>query len=561
MSFWQNWSKEKKHLLLACLLLVIYISPLFILGENAHIRVHDNLDSNIAWYRVLNNSGQLFGGIDSTIPQIINGLPRNAFGTEFSGIQWLHQLFPSMLAYALSQTITRIFAFLGMYLLLKRHFVKEEEAYPIRVWVSLAFALTPFWPSGMLSTLGMPLALWAFLNIREGKHAWKEWLTLILLPFYSSFVLGFFFFLFAMGLLWARDLLVKKKFNGIFLASIAMMTALYLLIEYRLVYSLVFPEAPTSRNEFVSSTLGFWHTIRLVFKNYFLGHTHVLTIHTPVIVPLSFIVLWMLRKKPKGWLEKRYYGLFILNFVLSVWYAFWFYKGWQPLKDRISLLNTFNFARFHFLRPLIIYVMFAVGAWLLWRMGNGRKKFVKVCLVLQLVVLFGANDEIVYRVAGKPSVKQFYATEQFHEIDQYIGKPKDSYRVASIGIHPAIAQYNGFYTLDTYNNYYPLTYKHEFRKIIAPELAKSPVLKKYFDTWGGRCYIFVAELGKHYEFKKDSKVKIRHLQLNTRVFKRMGGRYIFSAVPIGNAEENGLILKKAFDQKDSAWRIYLYQVK
>ena len=34
-------------------LLVLYVSPLYILGENAHIRVHDNLDSNIAWYKVL----------------------------------------------------------------------------------------------------------------------------------------------------------------------------------------------------------------------------------------------------------------------------------------------------------------------------------------------------------------------------------------------------------------------------------------------------------------------------------------------------------------------------
>jgi hypothetical protein len=115
--------------------------------------------------------------------------------------------------------------------------------------------------------------------------------------------------------------------------------------------------------------------------------------------------------------------------------------------------------------------------------------------------------------------------------------------------------------LDTYNNFYPLSYKHEFRKIIAKELKKSPILEKYFDDWGGRCYFFVAELGKKYDFKKNSKVKIHHLQMNTSVFKQMGGQYILSAVPIINAEENGLELKKTFDQKDSAWRIYLYQVK
>ncbi|MBB6447168.1 hypothetical protein HNR53_003847 [Bacillus benzoevorans] len=354
---------------------------------------------------------------------------------------------------------------------------------------------------------------------------------------------------------------MKKKGNWTFFGSIVMMTAIYLLIEYRLIFSLVFPEAPTSRNEFISSTLGFWHSTRLACKNYFLGHTHVMTIHTLVIVPLSFMVLWAIRGKVNGSLEKRYRSLFILNIVLSVWYAFWFYQGWGPLKEKFPLLNTFNFARFHFLRPLIIYLMFAVGGYILWRKGAGWQKFVKICLISQVIILLGFNEEIRYRVAGEPSFKQFYATEEFAEINQYIGEPKGSYRVASIGLHPAIAQYNGFYTLDTYNNFYPLEYKHQFRKIIATELDKNSNLKKYFDTWGGRCYIFVAELGKNYDFRKDSDKKIRHLQLNTKVFKNMGGKYIFSSVPIMNAKSNGLIFKKAFEQKDSAWRIYLYEVK
>jgi hypothetical protein len=559
MQLFKNSSQEKKQIYLAFILLILYVSPLFILGENAHIRIHDNLDSNISWYKVLNNSGQLFGATDSVIPQIINGLPRNAFGTEFSGIQWLYQLFPTMAAYALSQTITRIFAFIGMYLLLKKHFVRSLDAYPIRVWVSLAFALTPFWPSGMLSTLGMPLALWAFLNIREGKHTWKEWITLFLLPFYSSFVLGFFFFLFFMGLLWVRDWFVKRKANWVFFGSIAFMTCLYLAIEYRLVLSLVVPNAPTNRNEFVESLLSFWQTIRLMFKNYFLGHTHVMTLHTLVIVPLSFLAVWMIWNKKKEATEKRYLYLFILNFILSVWYAFWFYKGWEPLKEQVSLFKTFNFSRFHFLRPLIVYLMFAVGALILWKKSKGWKNFVKLCLLVQLIVVFAGNDEFVYH--GRPTVKQFYAETQFNEIAKYIGKPKSSYRVASIGIHPSIAQYNGFYTLDTYNNFYPLSYKHEFRKIIAKELDKSPSLKTYFDQWGGRCYLFVAQLGKHYEFTKKSKVKIKNLQLNTKIFKNMGGQYILSAVPIQNAEDNRLVFKKAFTQRESAWKIYLYEVK
>ena len=545
---------------MAFILLILFVSPLFILGENAHIRIHDNLDSNIAWYKTLNNSGTLFGNINDIVPQVINGLPRNAYGTEFSGIQWLHAIFPSMLAYALSQTITRVFAFIGMYKLLGDHFIPSKDGYLIRVWVSLAFALTPFWPSGMLSTLGMPLALWAFLNIRSGKNTFKEWLTIILLPFYSSFVLGFFFFLVAVSLLWVRDIFIKKSMNWTFLASIICMIFIYLAIEYRLVYSLLFPDEPTSRNEFYSSVLGFSRTIRLVFKNYIIGHTHVLALHTLVILPLSFIVLIIIKGEKKSKYVKTFLFLFILNFLLSVWYAFWFFKGWAPLKEHFQLLNTFNFARFHFLRPMVIYLMFATGCYLLWQKGKYGQYLVKLCLFIQMIVLITSNEEIVYRVYGSPNFKEFYAEKQFRKIEDYIGKPKSDYRVASIGLHPAISQYNGFYTIDTYNNFYPLHYKHQFRSIIASELAKSPQLQRYFDQWGGRCYIFVAELGKKYDYEKDSNIEIKNLQLNTKVFKDMGGKYIFSAVPIKNATQNGMKLMKTFDEQQSAWRIYLYEV-
>ncbi|GAA3312746.1 hypothetical protein GCM10020331_001240 [Ectobacillus funiculus] len=165
------------------------------MGEDAHIRVHDNMDSNIAWYKVLIDSGQLFGSVNATIPQIINGLPRNAFDSQFSGIVWLHALFPTMIAYAISQAITRIVAFIGMYMLLKKTYVvKERDMYLIRVGVSAAFALTPFLAVGNAEyTRASACTVGIFLNIRKKSDTWREWTVLALLPFYSSFVLGFFF--------------------------------------------------------------------------------------------------------------------------------------------------------------------------------------------------------------------------------------------------------------------------------------------------------------------------------------------------------------------------------
>jgi hypothetical protein len=550
--------KEQRYIIFALLVIVVYLSPLFILQENAHIRVHDNLDSNLAWYKVLARSGEMFGSVNATIPQIINGqLSRNAFGTEYSIIVWLYALFPTMIAYGISQALTRIIAFFGMYWLLKKHFLPGEKWLFIQIVTSLAFALTPFWPSGMLSTLGMPLALWAFLNIRNGEGSWKDYLVLTLLPFYASIVLGFFFFLTAMGFLWLIDCLRRKGWNPRFLLAIVYMTVIFMVVEYRLIFSFLLVDEPNSRDEYFYAALPFWRCVRLVLKNYLLGHTHVMTVHTLFILPPTFIAIYLVYLKKIWNQEKLFVFLFILNILLSIWYAFWFYKGWEPLAKRFHFLATFNFARYHFLRPMVIYAGFALALKILTLQGKGWARTAKWYLVLQLLILGLFNDEIIYQ--QKPTVKEFYAVEMFREIEEYIALPKEEYRVASIGIHPAIAQYNGFYTLDTYNNFYPLAYKHQFRKIIEKELAKNKRVRKYFDKWGGRCYIFTAQLGKHYMIKKDSKLHLNHLELNTNVFKKMGGRYIFSALPIDNAKKNQLLLVKVFESRTSAWKIYLYE--
>ncbi|MCM3568172.1 DUF6044 family protein [Neobacillus mesonae] len=550
---------ERRYIIFALIVVAIYLAPLFILQENAHIRVHDNLDSNLAWYKVLAKSGELFGGVNGVIPQIMNGLlSRNAFGTEYSVIVWLYAVFPTMTAYGLSQALTRITAFFGMYLLLKQHLLPGERWMPLNIFASLAFALTPFWPSGMLSTLGMPLALWAFLNIRNGEGSLKDYLTLTLLPLYSSIVLGFFFFLSAMGVFWLVDVVRGKGWNLRFLSSIVYMSLIYMLVEYRLIYSFLFKGEPNSRDEYFHAHLPFWRAVRLTLKNYVLGHTHVMTVHTLFILPATLIAIYFVYSKKLWRQEKIFVSLFALNFFLSLWYAFWFYEGWLPLTKKFHFMDTFNFARYHFLRPLVIYASFALALKIISLQGISWAKTAKWLAVMQILLLGLFNDEIIYH--KKPAVGEFYAEELFQEIRDHIALPQDKYRVASIGIHPAIAQYNGFYTLDSYNNFYPLRYKHEFRKIIENELAKNKTIRKYFDKWGGRCYIFTAQLGKRYMIKKDSKRRLKDLQLNTDVLKQLGGNYIFSALPIENAEENQLALDRVFVSKQSAWKIYLYKI-
>jgi hypothetical protein len=180
------------------------------------------------------------------------------------------------------------------------------------------------------------------------------------------------------------------------------------------------------------------------------------------------------------------------------------------------------------------------------------------------------NDELMhdYRtILGHqkfPNFQNYMAPKQFSDIKKYIGEPVDSYYVASLGISPSIAQYNGMYTLDGLLSIYDINYKHDFRRIFAGEIAKSKDLQQYYDGWGNRCYIFSSELGiKHQSFNcsKFDHRSISHFDFNKAAFVEMGGKYLISGVEIKNSEQTGLHLEKVFTDPISWWDIYLYSVK
>lgn len=548
-------TKEPIWIGLGVLLTLCYLLPLFWLGEQAHVRIHDNLDSNVVWYKNLVESGSIHAGLQDTVPNLVgDSVSRNAFVSEWTGIIWLYQWFSPFTAYVISQALTRIFAFIGLYLLLRDH-LKLQLPRAVIMFVAVLFAWTPVWPSGMLSTLGMPLLLWAYLNLWQKQRTGWSLLTLALVPFYSSFVLGIVFFLALLALFGLYREWRQKSFHALFWTAFGAQVLFYLLIEYRLVYLMLWESDVTSRDQFDIGHNGFWRTIRLFFKQFVLGHTHAEAAQTPILLFLIlgvFVVAVYRKDSTARWLKQ---GLMLLV-GLSLWYACWFYTGWQPLKERIHVMQTFNFARFHFIEPMLWYILFALAMDWLWR--RSRQRLVLVAVLLQAVVLLIWNPEIIYR--NQPSFSEFYAVRQFAQIQSYIGKPIDTYQVISLGLHPAIAQYNDFRTLDGYVNFYPLTYKQKFRTIIKGELNKSPELKHYFDDWGNRVYIYSAELGKNYDYTKTNQQPVRHLDINVRQLKQMGGAYLLSAVPIENAPSIGLEFEKMFRDKQSAWIIYLYRV-
>lgn len=547
----------------AIFIIIAYVSPYYFLGEHTHIRIHDNLDSNIVWYKVLAESGMIFAGPDAVLPNIINGLPRSVLPSALDGVVWLYVVFPPFVAYSISQTIMRITAFIGMYYLLRTYILSDDQRSNdiIIIGVSVCFALLPFWPSGMLSIAGLPLATYLFLSIREKlfQAPIHHWIILFIIPFFSNFILTFFFYLTIIGLLFLYDFWKEKRFNLAFFAAICTMISIFLIKNYLLIYSMfITGDTDSHRKELDLGYNNLGQTFQLLKKNIIYSHTHAIDVHETVILPviLISIIIALFKKRSIHFLIK----LFLLNILFSIIYSFWYWEGLRIIKDHFSFFNEFNFGRFHLLRPFLWYMMFAIALSIIWKNVKLGSIIVSAALIIQLSQLFLLTEEIKYRQVGTPTFAEFYDEDLFQQIKEYIGEPPDRYRVASLALHPTIAQYNGFYTLDTYNNTIPLTYKHEFRNIIAPELKKNKTLQKYYDTWGSRLYLYSDDIGKKYVFKKGSKTKIENLNLNLEAFKSLGGKYILSGLPINNAEELGVNFEGSFTTENSYWEIYLYEV-
>ena len=82
--------------------------------------------------------------------------------------------------------------------------------------------------------------------------------------------------------------------------------------------------------------------------------------------------------------------------------------------------------------------------------------------------------------------KGYYLEKEFLDLKKLI---KDD-RVISLGLDPMVAVMNDINVIDGYHNLYPLKYKKDFRNIIKNELEKNEKMRKYYDNWGSRVYIF-----------------------------------------------------------------------
>lgn len=583
---------EQKLLLIALTVVFLFWAPYLFQGQDIHVKIFDTLDSHIPHSKTLAQSGKAFNLDPNTrLENFLNGIPLSGVDSGYNVLTWLFMIFSPFAAFALNELIIRIVALLGMFLFLKTHVIKQDnkEQFWLIAGAALCFSLTPFYLGGGISIAGIPLLLYAFFNILEKQWKYTDLLVIFFFPFYSRLALAGVFIAISLTIIWLVDSYRKKKINLPYLGGLALLTATYIFTHYHLVYSLLSPDFTSFREEIdimgVSTAAALKNTVKnFLFERVNVASAHHIFVVTAAASAAAAVVILMIRKKENrfSFYPKSLAALTLLTLATSILWGFKYWKPIMPLREKLPFLNAFDMSRFYWFNPFLWYVIFALALLIIARLKKGTA-LVSLLIIGQVLFTFVFYNweyrhllGIRSSFAGSPltyslTYREFYSQDLFDAIDRHIGRPRQDYRVVSLGIHPGIAQYNGFYTLDIYTDIYSLEYKHQFRKIIEKELAKSPILQKGFDGNAKRCFLLAAELhgssairGLAYSrgiSKFETHLEIKQLDLDTGALKAMGGEYIFSAVPIRNYKDLSLDLDGIFKSIASPWKIYLYKVR
>lgn len=549
-----------------------------ICGEDSILAIHDNLDLFIPQFQMMKNTGTFFGQ-DVSVP-FLGGISRDVLPSEFSLYTFLYMILPSYQAYVAGYLLKIVIALFSCILLAKDFCGETYEKYrPLVYLVGLAYGILNVFPAFGIPFASIPLVIFLLRKIRT-KPSVFWYAALFFYPLVSYF---FYFGLFilaymAVAFLWffIRD----KKFPGRMFAAIIVLSAGFVVCEYRLFATMLLDDTVTIRSTMEAGSMTAGEIAKTILDVFAKGMFHAESLHTYLVLPICLIYfvylnIGYIRQKNAGGIFKDVYNLLMLVLVFnSVVYGIYYWEGFRNIIETICPpLTGWQFNRTVFFSPFVWYAAFFL---VLKRLYDSEKKWVigaangLALLAVLLIVLSGTRYNDLYHTCygqalkiikdKEPdalSYKEFYSEELFEAAKEdigYCGQWSMAY-----GFYPAVLEYNDISTLDGYLGFYSQSYKDAFRKVIAPALERVPESREYYDTWGARAYLYSGTDLSIVNGSRTYQVTDQDIYIDIDAFKELGGRYIFSRIELTNEKEAGLELIGVYTHEDSPYTLYVYQ--
>ena len=567
-----NLQKEKNDFRL-CVFLVIFFFLLFILpfiifGEDSVITIHDNLDDSVPRFHYIHQH-HLFLSFDKKLP-VLDNLSTLFFNREgFSLYNVIYCLLPTYTGYVVNHALCILIGFFSMFMMQRLIFKNDNKI--VITLTSLAYALLPALSVYKMGVATIPFAFVIFYKLLTTKE--KKWLALSLLyPFFSElsaiglFVCGF--WLLAIIFFTIKD----RKLNWRIISGLALIGVGFCMTNSRLIYMRFVVHEPLNRDFFTVAPAPFVKSFITFFFN---GYYHAYTIQNRlldwVVLITSGVIFY---KSLKNKEENKGIYKFVLIVCLSIGFFCALVAALSDAKimDKIIavILPPFegvSFTRIYTIARVSWYVAFTAS--LLYMAANKKLEGAAYALgILQILIVFMGNQafyadsEPTWRkhTIGSDDItwREFYSEKQFEQIKEkidYSGEP-----VCAVGYHPGVLLYNDFNTIDGYISVFPHEQQLRWHNLLKPEFDRNPEDMRYFDSWGGRRYVYNKDL--RFEPTREKYHEPLDLYIDMNILRNeYHCKYILSRAELSNASELGLKYRGTFDLPESIYVIWVYEVE
>ena len=557
---------------LALFVIGVYSGYYVFLGQDAVITIHDNLDSELSFRLLPMHAGNLFSyDQNALVPQVMEGVKRNFFYNGPFNISNLFFYFlPPIWAYILNHIFVKLIAFFGVYLLLKEYLLagtRKPEYYA--VLAALGYSMLSYYTICGNGVTGVPLLAWSVLNICNQKKYFRSAFCFALFIFSSSIAIGELYVPIAFLLITGYLFYKKHAYRSVFLVLTICFFALTAIAEIHLIRTFMADHFLSNRDEWNMHYFNAEMKVILVSIGMQLFYCYDMSNYYPshhMVMALSMLFLLVLY--PQRVLKNKFFRFSFFFFIaLLLLYAITQWNYLDSFRTGARVLKIYTFSKISFYFSLSWYA-FLVTIILVLDSFDTRMFRVVLTGILCLNVFYVVYSDMELKMnmhntllgAKNITFRQFFSEDLFQKIKRDIAAPQNSYKVGSIGLFPSITQYNGFNTIDGYQNIYPLSYKHKFKKAISRELDKNQYFSNYFNFYGSRCYIFAAEIKHDDWFMRDTTFTFKSLELDPVSLKELGCSYIFSGAEIESADRSGLSFVKKYTTNDSPLHVYVYKV-
>lgn len=606
---WFQWITKYWFLFPIGGFLLLAACVFFGFGERSYIGVHDNMDLFLAQFQMLKNTDSFWKhGVD--VP-FLGGVSRDNLPSEFSLYSLLFMIFPTYTAYVLGILGKILLGMVSFSLLVKELFPETCMVYrPIAWMTGFAYGIVWFFPAFGFAFASIPLCVWLLLKLYRGRGKyWYGWYgALFVYPlvsyfsYHGIFLLGYL----VLAVVWlaCRTAFARRRGRREnpaepgtdgeavlqteasaqwqpvlrLLGAVFVLAAGFVACEYRLFWQMLFSDEVTIRSSIVNASLSFPEIVQEIGQVFREGIFHADGVHAKVVLPVCAVFFvanngYYLWKKQWGRLCRDPFNLLMVFILFNcVVYGLYDFEPLRSLVERlIPPLEGWQFNRTIFFNPflwygalfLVLARLYDAGVWQMW-LANGI-----VCLAVLAVILTPTRYNDLYHTCYNRAYEhfhgaevdeltygQFYAEALFAEVKEEIGYEGEW--AAAYGFHPAVLEYNGIATLDGYLGFYPQQYKEDFRKVIAPALARVEATRIYYDDWGARAYLYSGTDLSIVSATKTVYATDDNLYIDPEAFRALGGKYIFSRIRFANAEALDLELLGEYRAADESVTLWVY---